>query len=143
MAMNIQRGWRYAFEGLGSPATAQDIASLEAELGVALPNDLRAFYRHANGFDGHLVAGREKSYVRLFTLADVSAYTFGYDIVRDLGGLVLIGGNAGPTAYALDYSVATALYVSVPFMAASRSELRFLGGSFGAFVEALAAGEGW
>lgn len=130
--------WRYASDGTNPPAERSAIDALQDRLGVDLPEDLRAFFRISNGFNG--VLDRRGNYARLFSVQEVLSATTGYDVVSGLGQLVLIGDNGGEYFFALDYSISPPTYVGLPLFAESRDEFTLLGRNFAAFVGSLAAG---
>ena len=130
--------WRYASDGTNPPAEQSAIDALEDGLGVDLTEELRAFFRISNGFNG--VFDRRGHYARLFSLSEVLSATTGYDVVRSLGQLVLLGDNGGDYFFALDYSANPPTYVGLSLFAESRDAFTSLGSNFAEFVEALAAG---
>ena len=130
--------WPYRRDGTSPPAEDHEIDSLQHELGVSLPADMRAFYRFSNGFNGEF--DRRGNYARIHSLAEALSSTTGYDVAAQLG-LTLIGDNGGGYAFALDHAVDPPRYVGLSLLAADRSELKELGGNFQEFLASLAAGE--
>jgi hypothetical protein len=118
--------------GMNPPASAAEIAMAERQVGVTLPDDLRAFYLATNGYNGDI----GKRYVRLHPLTDLVSCTTGYDVAREFE-LVLIGDNGGDYGFALDRASEPPAYVGLPLAAARRDEVMVLGTSFEAFLAAL------
>jgi len=130
--------WPYQRDGTSPPAEDHEIDGLQNELGVSLPADMRAFYRFSNGFNGEF--DHRGNYARIHSLAEVVSSTTGYDVAQQLG-LTIIGDNGGGYAFALDHAVDPPRYVGLSLLAADRSELKELGGTFQEFLASLAAGE--
>ena len=120
-------------------ASPSRIARCERDAGVMFPEDYRAFLMRSDGYEGPVGRG----YLSLWRVADLSADNSGYALGPDMSGVFYIGSNGGPTAYGIDRSGGRPVYVSVPFVPGERRDVRILGTSFRAFVEAVAAGEGW
>ena len=120
-------------------AAAAAIARCEREIGAALPADLKAFLLESDGYNGPVGTG----YLVLWGTSELAALSTGYALGGGLARIVLIGSNAGPTAYGVDRVCTLPRYVSVPFLASDWAEVRELGVNFAGFVAAVAAGEGW
>lgn len=123
--------------GINAPgAVPEDIAACEAKLGIELPPDHKAFLMESDGFNDEVGSG----YLVLWSVAELTAAD-GYEVFEFRKDRFLIGSNGGPIAYA----VVDGRYCSIPFVFAGdwREEVRDLGASFDAFVEAVAKGEGW
>jgi hypothetical protein len=117
-------------------ATSTEIATCEQRLGIAFPDDFKAFLQHSNGFNDALGEG----YLVIWS-ADELAAAEGYEIFAFTPERFLFGSNAGPTAYAY----IDGAYCSIPFVAAGpwQSEMRALSDTFSGFLTAIAAGEGY
>ncbi len=116
-----------------------EITRCEREAGVTFPDDLKAFLGHSDGWNGEVGLG----YLRIWGTDELAAGITGYELGDDLAGMFLIGSNAGPTAYGVDWTGGAASYVSVPFASTDRAEVRMLGRGIAEFVAATAMGEGW
>ena len=119
------------------PASPEQIAQAEKALGTTFPQDYRAFLAFSNGFDGE-IAGH---YLVLWGTDMLAELASGYDVLPPTASQVMIGSNGGPTAFAL----MGGNYVSFPFVFAGplEEEIRVLATDFTAFLQAIAAGEGW
>jgi hypothetical protein len=129
MIEKLQHG--YQLPGAGDA----EIEACEAEFGIRLPEDYKAFLRISNGFNDEIGEG----YLVLWSLAELAGAD-GYEIFEFGNDRFLIGSNAGPTAY----GVIDGRYISVPFVFAGpwQEEVRVLGESFDAFVAAIEQGRG-
>lgn len=129
MIEKLQHG--YQLPGAGDA----EIEACEAEFGIRLPEDYKAFLRISNGFNDEIGEG----YLVLWSLAELAGAD-GYEIFEFGSDRFLIGSNAGPTAY----GVIDGRYISIPFVFAGpwQEEVRVLGESFDAFVAAIEQGRG-
>ena len=127
-------------DGLQLPGAApSQIARCERGAGVAFPDDHKAFLMQSDGYNGPVGRG----YLTLWSIAEFSSDNSGYELGDDMRGVFYIGSNGGPTAYGVDRSSGEPVYISVPFAPAERRDVRVLGRTLCAFVDAIAAGEGW
>lgn len=126
-------------DGLHPPAAPSDLAALEALAGP-LPGDLRAFLLWSDGYDGRVGEG---GYAQLWPARAILAHVDGYEAANAVPGHLLIGSNAGPTAYGVEARAGGLRFVSVPFVPMAPEEVRVLGATLAGFLAALARGEGW
>jgi SMI1/KNR4 family protein SUKH-1 len=112
------------------------IEAAEIAMGMTLPADYRAFLAFSDGYDGDV----GEHFLVLWGTGELPSLATGYEVLPPQRG-VLLGSNAGPTAY----GYWDGRYISVPFVAAGdvEAEIRVLGDDFDQFLAAIAAGEGW
>jgi hypothetical protein len=125
---------RHGFQQPG--ANQAEIEECETKLGITLPDDHKAFLSISNGFNDEVGQG----YLVLWSIEEL-IWADGYEVFELRPHRFLIGSNGGPTAY----GVIDGNYISIPFVFAGpwEDEVRVLGNSFEAFIEAIESGEGW
>jgi hypothetical protein len=125
---------RHGFQQPG--ASPADIEECETKLLITLPDDHKAFLSISNGFNDEV----GKGYLVLWSIEELSRADV-YELFELRPSRFLIGSNGGPTAY----GIIDGNYISIPFVFAGPwgDEVRVLGNSFDAFIEAIASGEGW
>ncbi len=126
-------------EDLGPPAPAADVAALAAWADFDLPADYRGFLLASDGYNGPVGRG----YLDLWACGRALALNEGYEVRAALPGHLLIGSNAGPTAYAIGGVGGGPRFISVPFVPMTLAEARPLGSTFAAFLQAIGAGQGF
>jgi hypothetical protein len=117
-------------------ASSAAIATCEARLDIALPEDYRQFLTVSNGFNDDV----GKGYLVLWSLEEL-AQGKDYDIIPPAPNRFLIGSNGGPTAY----GIIDGHYIAIPFVSSGRweDESRLLGENFEEFITAIERGDGW
>jgi SMI1 / KNR4 family (SUKH-1) len=95
-----------------SPASSQEITSVEAVFGKPLPDAFRSFLKIANGGDGF----HGTHYAMLWNAREIVELNESYQARAYSPGLMLIGSNGGGEAYALDSRILSSPVVRVPFV---------------------------
>ena len=129
---------RLARFNMNPPATEEEIAGAERELGVCLPADYRAFLLRANGGEGFIGF----PYVILFGIGQVPELNIGYEVNEYVPGYLLFGSNGGGEAFGFDRRNGGWEVMMIPFVPLEWEYARPVGNSFGAFMETLLASRG-
>jgi hypothetical protein len=132
--------WPYATDDLAPPAAEAAIAAAEVAIGLRFPDDLRAFYRFSDGFEGWLDPDAPGSYVRILPVAEAASRSTGYESAVRLGPMILFGDDAGAFGYGWDPRSAPRPYVTLPLAAPARAEITQLAADFAGFLAVMAAG---
>ncbi|SEJ25927.1 SMI1 / KNR4 family (SUKH-1) [Dyadobacter koreensis] len=114
------------------PASLQDIAQLEAELGIRLPSDFSTFLRNVNGFEGFI----GNSYAIFAPLQAIYQMTLDY-CAELYPWAVFIGSNGGLEMFIIDTRSSPYQFGLLPFIADDSDFVGF-GQSLEQFLEMLA-----
>jgi hypothetical protein len=128
----------------GAPATPEQVASAQRELGVQLPSDLVAFYESFGAADGDLTSDTDEEdggWLILHPVDQLVDTNVGYDHRDKL--LVIVGSDGGGEAYALDYRVEPPVWVVVPFIDLGAENALPAGGSLVEFLIAIRDNTYW
>lgn len=129
----------------GPRATPAEVADVEATLGVALPDDLTAFYLDLGGADGEVLpegAGEgEGGWVILHPVVELPDRAAA-SAWRD-PRFVVVGTDGGAEAYALDYDHEPPRWAVVPFVDLDAAHALDAGATLAEFVRAVACRSFW
>jgi SMI1 / KNR4 family (SUKH-1) len=89
----------YQWEG-NPPATAEDIAALEAAFPVPLPTEYLSLLRFSDGGEAKLSG--YPTYVRIWTALQSINFNDGYQVSHWLPGFIGFGDNGGPDMVGFD-----------------------------------------
>jgi hypothetical protein len=109
-----------------APASAADVATLEASLNVALPPDYKEFLQWSNGGEGDFGG----LYLAMWSTADVVSLNELYSIRTRMGSdFIGVGTDGGDYCFAVDLRN-NAAFVVVPLGALANDEVKRLADSF-------------
>jgi hypothetical protein len=116
-------------------ATSDDIEAAERDLGVRLPEDYRAFLQMSDGIEGF--SGPGGDYLMLWSAADLTKHSRGYQVSKFAPGLVLVGSNGGGDAFGFVRRDGMAVYVRLPFIPMDLREAEVMGDTLIELVKRL------
>lgn len=116
-----------------APATAEEIAAAERNLGRSLPNDFREFLRVSNGGEGSI----GENYVMLWNTEELGEYNGSYQVNEYAPGLLLFGSDGGGEGYAFDTRTSPPPIVTVPFVGMALKYANPVAETFVAFLKKL------
>ncbi len=113
------------------PATMDVADSVQAELGIPLPQDYVEFMLRANGGEGFI---NGNSYVMLWKLDELCEFNRDYEVAQYCDGILLFGSNGGGEAFGFDLRAVPYRVVQVPFLGMNHSLIEKIGASFSEFL---------
>jgi hypothetical protein len=132
--------WPYPADDLAPPAAARAVAAAEAAIGLGFPDDLRAFYLFANGFEGWLDPDAPASYLRILPVEEAASASTGYLAAAALGPMIVFADDGGAFGYVWDPGSAPRAYALMPLAASDRREITPIAADLAGFLAARAKG---
>jgi hypothetical protein len=113
-------------------ATAEEIASVERDLGCRLPNEFKEVLRMSNGFEGSV---DPEGYLNFWSTERILSANRTIPVAEILPGAVLIGTDGSGTSYGFRWRGEKPEYFSVPSVPIELEFLIVLGDTFLGLVE--------
>jgi hypothetical protein len=121
------------WEERGAPATDEQLAALEKELGTRLPEELRAFLLHADGANGWFA----EFYVEIFSIERLIEANVRSDFAVDFPFALVFGSDGSREYLALDRRREPHAVVMIEVTCVSPDDFVYQASSFDEFLEQL------
>jgi hypothetical protein len=118
------------------PAASEQIASVEADLGVRFPGEYAQFLRICNGGEGFV----GQAYAVLWDVSELGALNESYESDKWAPGFLIFGSDGGGEAFGFDTRNPNWPIVQIPFVGMNWNDARPLGETFSQFLGNLFAG---